>query len=190
MQLERIEFRGQAGYVLTWKYDNQDWRIFTSKNKDGWFWEVAGKEFDLNGEFCHDMDMVAEDAARAIRNFISHDLDEALLNAPIVFGLKAQGHLPKIQQMLSEMKSWEEIGNEIGWCPTTAREYYERQSWEEGSWQKEVLPTLAAAVGMLEELSKTHKNHVWDHNRVATILFNANKCLASKTQTDLGTPRR
>jgi hypothetical protein len=50
-----------------------------------------------------------------------------LLNTPIRFGLRAQGHLPTIRRMLSEGASWEEIGREINWCPDTAREHYERE---------------------------------------------------------------
>lgn len=44
--------------------------------------------------------------------------------AKAVFGLKAQGHIPTIQQMLSENKTWDEIGTKIGWLPETAREHY------------------------------------------------------------------
>jgi hypothetical protein len=52
------------------------------------------------------------------------DLKEQL----ILFGLPAQGHIPTIQRMLSEGKSWKEIGDEIGWCPETAKKHYEH--WE------------------------------------------------------------
>lgn len=51
---------------------------------------------------------------------------DALLNAPVVFGLKAQGHLPTIGRMLGQGKTWEEIGKAIGWCPDTAKEHYRR----------------------------------------------------------------
>lgn len=51
------------------------------------------------------------------------DMDE-ILNAPIAFGLKSQGHIPTIERMLAE--AWDKIGNEIGWMPSTAREHYER----------------------------------------------------------------
>ena len=49
-----------------------------------------------------------------------------LANARVLFGLKAQGHIPTIERMLKENKSWEEIGQEIGWLPKTAQEHYER----------------------------------------------------------------
>ena len=44
-----------------------------------------------------------------------------------VFGLKAQGHIPTIQRMLAEGKTWEDIGREIGWDPGTAEEFYIRE---------------------------------------------------------------
>ena len=49
-----------------------------------------------------------------------------ILNTPVLFGLVAQGHIPTIEKMLSEQKTWEEIGKKINWCPKTAQEYYER----------------------------------------------------------------
>lgn len=48
-----------------------------------------------------------------------------LMNASIIFGLKAQGHIPTIRKMLAEGKTWEEIGEKIGWCPKTAKEHWE-----------------------------------------------------------------
>jgi len=51
---------------------------------------------------------------------------EKILNVPFLFGLKAQGHIPTIERMLSEGKDWEAIGKAIGWCPKTAQEHYER----------------------------------------------------------------
>ena len=53
-------------------------------------------------------------------------LKEALDNAPVVFGLRAQGHIPTIQRMLSEGKTWDEIGEVINWEPATARRHYLR----------------------------------------------------------------
>lgn len=46
---------------------------------------------------------------------------------PVAFGLRAQGHLPTIEQMLAAGKTWEEIGRAIGWCPRTAEEYFARE---------------------------------------------------------------
>lgn len=53
------------------------------------------------------------------------DLD-ILLNMPVLFGLEAQGHIPTIEKMLAENKTWDEIGKNIGWMPDTAQEHYER----------------------------------------------------------------
>ena len=59
---------------------------------------------------------------------------EILGNLPIRFGLRAQGHLPKIEQMLKEGKSWEEIGAAILWDPATAERHYRR--YQEGEAQR------------------------------------------------------
>jgi hypothetical protein len=49
---------------------------------------------------------------------------ESLMNAPFLFGVKLQGHIPTIERMLEEGATWEQIGEEIGWCPETAKEHY------------------------------------------------------------------
>lgn len=51
---------------------------------------------------------------------------DILMNTPILFGLKAQGHIPTIERMLKEGATWKEIGKKIGWCPETAKEDYGR----------------------------------------------------------------
>lgn len=55
---------------------------------------------------------------------------ERLLDVPIVFGLKAQGHLPTIERMLSERKTWREIAEAIGWDEKTAQFHYEKWAKE------------------------------------------------------------
>jgi hypothetical protein len=62
---------------------------------------------------------------------------DILMNAPVLFGLARQGHLPTIERMLAAGATWEEIGKEIGWCPETAKEHYEwhveyKQAYERG----------------------------------------------------------
>lgn len=57
---------------------------------------------------------------------------ERLLDVPIVFGLVAQGHIPTVERMLAEGKTWDEIGAEIGWLPETSREHYERYRERKG----------------------------------------------------------
>jgi len=54
------------------------------------------------------------------------ELTAALENMPVLFGLVAQGHIPTIENMLTEHKSWEEISDVIGWVPGTAKEHYDR----------------------------------------------------------------
>lgn len=49
---------------------------------------------------------------------------EELLNAKVLFGLAAQGHIGTIEKMLKDNKSWDEIGDAIGWCPITAKKHY------------------------------------------------------------------
>ena len=51
---------------------------------------------------------------------------DILMNAPVLFGLQQQGHISTIERMLKDDASWEAIGEEIGWCPKTAKEHYER----------------------------------------------------------------
>ena len=43
----------------------------------------------------------------------------------IKFGLRAQGHVPTIERMLADGKSWDEIGAVIHWHPKTAKEYWD-----------------------------------------------------------------
>ena len=43
---------------------------------------------------------------------------------PVIFGLKAQGHIPTVERMLAEGETWAEIGKAIGWCPKTAERHY------------------------------------------------------------------
>ena len=49
-----------------------------------------------------------------------------LMNTRVLFGLKAQGHLPTIEKMLKDGATWKEIGKKIGWCPETGKKDYER----------------------------------------------------------------
>jgi len=53
-------------------------------------------------------------------------LPDELLNAPVAFGLQAQGHIPTIRAMRADGKSWREIGDKIGWMAGTAEEHYLR----------------------------------------------------------------
>ena len=48
-----------------------------------------------------------------------------LAAAHVLFGLRAQGHIPTVERMLTEGKGWDAIGQAIGWCPLTAQKHYE-----------------------------------------------------------------
>lgn len=48
----------------------------------------------------------------------------AEMNVPVLFGLQAQGHIPKIEEMLSKGLGWQEIGAAIHWDPVTAERHY------------------------------------------------------------------
>ena len=52
-------------------------------------------------------------------------LEEMMGNMPVVFGLKNQGHIPTVEKMLKEGKSWGEIGKALNWDGETARQHYE-----------------------------------------------------------------
>lgn len=104
-------------------------------------------------------------------------------NPVIVFGLAAQGHIPTIEKMLSDGSHWSEIGKTIGWDACTARDYYERYCCskdDDDIAKKDVLPVLAAAIGMLEELGQSQSQ--FRRNDIRSIIYRANKVLASKTK--------
>lgn len=44
--------------------------------------------------------------------------------ASVQIGLKAQGHIPTVEGMLDDYKSWDEIGKAIGWNPEAAKDWY------------------------------------------------------------------
>jgi hypothetical protein len=45
-------------------------------------------------------------------------------NVEVRIGLEQQGHIPTIERMLAEGKSWFEIGHTIGWHGPTAKQWY------------------------------------------------------------------
>jgi hypothetical protein len=49
---------------------------------------------------------------------------QELGNVPIRFGLEAQGHIPLVERMLANRKSWDEIGAAINWHGPTAQKFY------------------------------------------------------------------
>lgn len=115
-----------------------------------------------------------------------NEVEEVLGNAEVVFGLKRQGHIPAIERMLKEGKSWDDIGQAINWCPITAREHYERYLhrpeailtvWFEV--ENEVCPLLAKAVEMLRKYGSKPDTPVWERNSISSLIFEAEKHLLS-----------
>lgn len=49
-----------------------------------------------------------------------------ILNSGVtpLFGLKAQGHIPTVERMVAEGKSWKEIGNAIGWAADAVEKHW------------------------------------------------------------------
>lgn len=135
MSVEQIkkEGREKRGKLVrdTWI----EWAKEQPNPKPSWFvpWEELSdpdKEVDRRiGDALHD------DALRGvfqeIKNLTAGDFEEAarvLKWGHIQFGLQAQGKLTYVGVLLAQGKSWEEIGKEIGWCPATAKEFYERET--------------------------------------------------------------
>jgi len=47
-----------------------------------------------------------------------------LLNAPVLFGLRQQGKLDRVRQMVDEGETWEDIAAEIGWTADAVERMY------------------------------------------------------------------
>lgn len=50
--------------------------------------------------------------------------DEVFKDVKVRIGLEQQGHIPTVEKMLAEGKSWQEIGDAIGWDGATAKQWY------------------------------------------------------------------
>jgi hypothetical protein len=69
------------------------------------------------------------------RELTDEEVMEVFDNAPIQFGLSAQGHVPTIRAMLRDGKPWAVIAHRIGWMEDTARAWYLQSLIDElGSW--------------------------------------------------------
>lgn len=47
-----------------------------------------------------------------------------LAGAKIAFGLSAQGHLATVEQMVTDGRSWEDIGAAIGWSADAVEQHW------------------------------------------------------------------
>lgn len=97
-----------------------------------------------------------------------------LEDAKIIFGLEAQGLIPKIESLLSSGKNWEQIGSEIRWCPIKARESYEFHLS-----RNEVSSILASAVETLRKYGNRPDANYWDRNEISGLILRAEKVLKS-----------
>jgi hypothetical protein len=89
-------------------------------------------------------------------------LGELLKEAGLVpkIGLRAQGHMPTIKRLLSEGKTWEEIGRVIGWEPKTAERWYRDESALDQALQAEYDRGKAegeAALAEVQQLLDAHQ---------------------------------
>lgn len=100
----------------------------------------------------------------------------ALLNAPVLFGLRAQGHLETIETMLRDGNSWDEIADAIGWERRTARSHYESAVGPEET--RELRAALAEAIETLRIIRG------YRLNRAAEAYLHGNNLLESKTKFD------
>lgn len=82
---------------------------------------------------------------------------EELKDAPVAFGLEAQGHLTIIRQMLDSQASWAEIAKQVGWDEITLRAHWQLHSGDPQTrlWRF----ALAQAVATLDRLKKRHGHH-------------------------------
>ena len=114
-----------------------------------------------------------------------NEKEEIFENSKVVFGLVAQGHIPTIERLIDEGKQWDEIGREIGWCPITAREHFERhlrpvtkENCYLGS-PAAVCPLLARAVEMLRKIGSEPNVPVWERNSISEFIYHSEKHLLS-----------
>jgi hypothetical protein len=61
----------------------------------------------VSGDYCLELDQIIKECGLRV-----------------AFGLRNQGHIPTIEKMLEEGKTWEEIGRAIRWDPFTAQQHY------------------------------------------------------------------
>jgi hypothetical protein len=51
------------------------------------------------------------------------------LDVPIKFGLRAQGHLPRVREMVAQGMPWGDIGRAIGWQGEAVREWFGKEDF-------------------------------------------------------------
>lgn len=111
----------------------------TGRDNDGEGWleepcPTCGWALKLLGD-ARDADRILEDKPVTFKELL--DKSEAsdavidtewvklVINAPLAFGLEAQGHVPTIEKMLMAQKPWQEIADTIGWDRATLIEHWD-----------------------------------------------------------------
>jgi hypothetical protein len=62
-----------------------------------------------------------------IEDMTDEEVLNKFLNVPFLFGLRAQGHIPTVERMLAEGKTWDEIGQAIGWLGYAVEEHWGKE---------------------------------------------------------------
>lgn len=106
---------------------------------------------------------------------------EELMNAPVAFGLKAQGKLERIEAMLKMGHLWPDIAVAIGWCPGTARRHFELSSGDAET--QKLRAAIASAIEVIRSMAIRHKDRmtVSERNECASSYCEGNRLLASRT---------
>lgn len=60
-------------------------------------------------------------------DFSDEEMRRLFAGVKIRFGLRQQGHIPKVEAMLLEGKSWDEIGRQIGWAGSAVEQFYDME---------------------------------------------------------------
>ena len=78
---------------------------------------------------------------------------------PIHFGLVQQGHIPLIEEMLNDGKTWDDIGKAIKWEPNTAKDYYYIYLFEKNKHLASIINDLTLSLEMWIEGYPFDDNH-------------------------------
>jgi hypothetical protein len=89
-----------------------------------------------------------------------NERESLIPDVPVVFGLRAQGHIPTVRAMLRAGRSWEEIGREIGWDGDTARRDWRADQDAVGTLADRVLDGVIVA---LQDFTTEELHAVADH---------------------------
>ena len=65
--------------------------------------------------------------AQGERAIVQDEIDALLMETPVLFGLRAQGHITTVEAMLRDGCTWTEIGKAIGWDGMTVERFYEME---------------------------------------------------------------